>query len=75
MIRRKENPIMWYQFKSLFDRPAASGVVLFLAALGAMIWQSVSDDPNRAWVLVGLLGGAWYFGKQLKIIEARNRRR
>ncbi|BEQ16413.1 APC family permease [Desulfoferula mesophila] len=37
---------------------AALGLIGCLAALGAMIWQSVSDDPNRAWVLVGLLGGA-----------------
>lgn len=39
---------MWYQFKSLFDRPAASGVVLFLAAVAAMFlanspWGSLYD--------------------------------
>ncbi|MCB2193869.1 MAG: APC family permease [Deltaproteobacteria bacterium] len=37
---------------------AALGLVGCLVALVAMIWQSISDDPSRAWVLVGLLGGA-----------------
>jgi amino acid transporter len=37
---------------------AALGLVGCLAALGAMIWQSLSDDPSRGWVLVGLFGGA-----------------
>jgi amino acid transporter len=37
---------------------AALGLVSCLAALGAMMWQSLSDDPARAWVLVGLFGGA-----------------
>lgn len=37
---------------------ALLGLVGCLAALGAMIWQSLTDDPGRVWVLVGLLGGA-----------------
>ena len=37
---------------------AVLGVVGCLAAFGAMVWQSVSDDPAQAWVLVGLFGGA-----------------
>lgn len=37
---------------------AALGLVGCLAALTAMIWQSVADDPARAWILVGLFGGA-----------------
>ncbi|MBU1154849.1 MAG: APC family permease [Proteobacteria bacterium] len=37
---------------------AVLGVVGCLAAFVAMVWQSVSDDPAQAWVLVGLFGGA-----------------
>ncbi|MCF8032030.1 MAG: APC family permease [Desulfarculaceae bacterium] len=38
---------------------AALGAVACLAAFGAMAWQSISDDPARAWVLVAMLGGAF----------------
>ena len=37
---------------------AALGTVGCLAAFGAMAWQSISDSPTRAWVLVGMFGGA-----------------
>ena len=37
---------------------AALGTMACLAAFGAMAWQSIKDDPSRAWVLVGMFGGA-----------------
>ncbi len=37
---------------------AGLGLAGCLVALGAMVWQSLSDDPSRGWVLVGLLGGS-----------------
>ena len=37
---------------------AGLGLFSCLVALGAMMWQSLSDDPSRAWVLVGLFGGS-----------------
>ena len=37
---------------------AGLGTLGCLAAFGAMVWQSISDDPSQAWVLVGMFGGA-----------------
>jgi hypothetical protein len=37
---------------------SALGVVACAAAFGAMVWQSVGDDPANAWVLAALFGGA-----------------
>jgi hypothetical protein len=37
---------------------AALGTVACLVAFGAMVWQSISDDPSRVWVLLGMFGGA-----------------
>jgi amino acid transporter len=37
---------------------AGLGLVSCLAALGAMIWQSLAHDPARGWVLAALFGGA-----------------
>eukprot|EP00831_Metopus_contortus_P015350 TRINITY_DN16381_c0_g1_i1.p1 TRINITY_DN16381_c0_g1~~TRINITY_DN16381_c0_g1_i1.p1 ORF type:complete len:437 (-),score=88.17 TRINITY_DN16381_c0_g1_i1:404-1714(-) len=34
------------------------GLVACLTAFGIMVWQSVSDDPSKGWVLVALYGGA-----------------
>jgi amino acid transporter len=39
---------------------AALGTAGCLAAFGAMVWQSISDDPSRSWVLVGMFGGALF---------------
>ncbi len=35
-----------------------AGVAACVAAFGAMVWQSVSDNPSSAWVLAALYGGA-----------------
>ncbi|WFS61191.1 APC family permease [Pseudodesulfovibrio thermohalotolerans] len=37
---------------------SALGVVACAAAFGAMVWQSVGDDPANVWVLAALFGGA-----------------
>lgn len=37
---------------------AALGTVGCLVAFGAMIWQTISDDPSKLWVVVGMFGGS-----------------
>lgn len=54
---------------------AALGLAGCLAALGAMMWQSLSDEPGRAWVLVGLFGGALVLEGAYRLVGTKGPRK
>jgi amino acid transporter len=54
---------------------SALGLAGCLAALGAMMWQSLSDDPARVWVLVGLFGGALVLEGAYRLLGTKGPRR
>lgn len=53
----------------------ASGVILCLGAMGALIWETAKLEPRTIWVLVGLVGAAlaieavyrWGKGRTIKL--------
>ncbi len=50
---------------------AALGTFGCLAAFGAMAWESISDSPARAWVLVGMFGGAFLLEGAYRLIGCK----
>ncbi len=54
---------------------AALGMVCCIIALGAMMWQSLADDPARGWVLVGLFGGALALEGAYRLIGTKGPRK
>jgi hypothetical protein len=48
---------------------AAIGVLGCLGAFGAMVWQTVSENPSSAWVLVVLFGGAVVLESSFRVLH------